>query len=123
MSNPEIKVITCIGCPNGCQIEVTKTGDTFSVVGNECKKGEEYAIQEFIAPKRILTTTIQVDEGILPLIPVRTDAPIPIDKLFECMKYLSTIRIKAPISVGQILVKDILGLGVNIVASRDLKTK
>ena len=123
MPEPETKVITCIGCPSGCQIEVTKEGEEFKITGNECKRGEEYVIEEFTAPKRILTTTLQVKNGILPLIPVRSDAPLPKGRLFDCMDYLSKVKIDAPIKMGDILVKNILNLGPNIIASRDLENK
>ncbi len=120
LAEPEKKTIVCIGCPNGCEIEITKTDGTFTLEGNECKKGEEYAIEEFSNPKRILTTTIQVKNGILPLIPVRSDKPLPKGKLFDCMQYLSALKIDAPLKMGQILVENILDLGVNIIASRNL---
>ncbi|MFX1297391.1 MAG: DUF1667 domain-containing protein [Promethearchaeota archaeon] len=123
MSESKTKIITCIGCPSGCQIEITKIGNEFKVIGNECKRGEKYAIEEFTDPKRILTTTLQVENGILPLIPVRTEKPIPKDKLFDCMDYLSKVKKTAPIKMGDILVKNILNLNVNIIASRDLEKK
>jgi len=123
MAKPETKIITCIGCPSGCEMTVTKIGDTFQVEGNQCKRGEKYAIEEFTAPKRILTTTLQVKNGVLPLIPVRTDKPIPKERLFDCMKYLSSIIVPAPIKMGQVLVKNVLGLNANIIASRDLGEK
>ena len=103
MPESKTQVITCIGCPSGCQITVTKIGDELTIEGNECKRGEEYAIQEFTAPKRILTTTIQVADGILPLIPVRSDKPLPKDRLFDCMQHLSGVKTTAPIKMGQIL--------------------
>lgn len=123
MPDSETKIITCIGCPSGCQVEVTKIGDQFKVEGNECKRGEEYAIEEFKAPKRILTTTLQVQDGILPLIPVRSNNPLPKERIFDCMDYLSKIKISAPIKMGDILVTNILNLDVNIIASRDLERK
>ena len=116
----EKKTIVCIQCPNACNIEVTKIGESLKVEGNECKKGEEYAIVEFTTPKRILTTTLQVKNGILPLIPVRSDKPLPKGSLFDCMQYLSNLKIDAPLKMGQILVENILDLGVNIIASRNL---
>ena len=120
MPDSETKIITCIGCPSGCQISVTKTGDEYTVEGNECKRGEKYAIEEFTAPKRILTTTLQVIDGVLPLIPVRSDKTLPKERLFDCMDYLSTLKTPAPIKMGDVLVENILGLDANIIASRDL---
>ncbi len=120
MPDSDTKVITCIGCPSGCQISVTKIGDEYKVEGNECKRGEKYAIEEFTAPKRILTTTLQVIDGVLPLIPVRSDKALPKGRLFDCMDYLSTVKTLAPIKMGDILVENILDLDANIIASRDL---
>ncbi|MHA1129396.1 MAG: DUF1667 domain-containing protein [Candidatus Helarchaeota archaeon] len=123
MPEPLTKTITCIGCPRGCQIQVTKIGEEFKVEGNECKRGEKYAIEEFTAPKRVLTTTLQVINGILPLIPVRSDKPLPKDRLFDCMDYLCQIKVPAPIKMGSILVEHILDLNANIIASRDLEKR
>lgn len=122
MAEPEKKTIICIGCPSGCEIEVTQIDDTLKFEGNTCKKGEEYAIEEFTDPKRILTTTLEVENGILPLIPVRSDKSLPKGRLFDCMEFLSTTKVIAPIKMGQILVENILQLGINIIASRNLES-
>ncbi|MHA1269831.1 MAG: DUF1667 domain-containing protein [Candidatus Helarchaeota archaeon] len=116
------KNITCIGCPKGCQIKVTKysNGD-LKAEGFSCKKGEEYAIQEYKEPRRILTTTIKVKNGLLPLIPVRSKTPIPKDKLFDCMKYIAGIEVNPPIKMGDILIHNILNLDIDIIASRNLE--
>jgi CxxC motif-containing protein len=116
-----VKVIRCIVCPTGCEIQVKKgnQGDiTFE--GYTCKRGLEYAQQEFYEPKRILTTTIRVENGFLPLIPVRTNLPILKDKLKDALKEIAVKKIKAPIKAGDILIENILGLGANVIASRDL---
>ena len=122
MAEPEKKTIICIGCPSGCEIEVTQIDNSLKFEGNTCKKGEEYAIEEFTDPKRILTTTLEVENGILPLIPVRSDKSLPKGRLFDCMEFLSTKKVIAPIKMGQILVENILQLGVNIIASRNLES-
>ena len=88
--------------------------------GYTCKRGLEYAQQEFYEPKRILTTTIRVENGFLPLVPVRTDKPILRDKLNEAMKVIAGKKVKAPVKMGQIIIKNILGTDTNIIASRDL---
>ncbi|MHA2283699.1 MAG: DUF1667 domain-containing protein [Promethearchaeota archaeon] len=88
--------------------------------GHSCKRGEVYAREEFIAPKRILTTTMRVENGFLPLIPVRSDKPIPKERLQEALKQIAKAKIKAPVKMGEILLKEVLGLNANIIASRDL---
>ncbi|MHA1309894.1 MAG: DUF1667 domain-containing protein [Candidatus Helarchaeota archaeon] len=118
------KIITCIGCPKGCQVKVSKfKNGNIEAEGYSCKHGKEYAIQEYIDPRRVLTTTIIVKNGILPLIPVRSNQPLPKNKLFECMKEIANIKVPAPIKMGDVLIKNILGLNVDIIASRDLESK
>lgn len=120
-SQSVVRVIRCIVCPTGCEIQVKKneSGD-ISFDGYTCKRGLEYAEQEYYEPKRILTTTMRVQNGFLPLIPVRTDVAILKDKLGDALKEIAVTQIKAPIKAGAILIENILGSGANIIASRDL---
>lgn len=116
-----VRIIRCIVCPTGCEIKAMQDKDKqITFEGYTCKRGLEYAQQEFYEPKRILTTTIRVENGFLPLVPVRTDQPILRDKLNEAMKVIAEIKVKAPVKMGQVLIKNILGTDVNIIASRDL---
>ncbi len=120
-SQSVVRVIRCIVCPTGCEIQVKKneSGET-SFEGYACKRGLEYAQQEFYEPKRILTTTMRVQNGFLPLIPVRTDVAILKDKLGDALKEIAVKQITAPIKAGDILIENILDSGANIIASRDL---
>ena len=112
------KIITCITCPIGCNIVVRGEGDTISYMeGSRCERGEEYARDEFINPVRILTTTIKVEGADTPLVPVRSDKPVPKELLFECMKIIKSVTVKAPVCRYDILVPDILGTGANICAT------
>ena len=115
-----LKDIRCIICPTGCLVHVENVNGELIIEGHSCKRGEEYAREEFISPKRILTTTMRVKNGILPLIPVRSDKPILKDKLREALKEIAQTVAKAPIKMGHILIEDVLGLEINIIASRDL---
>lgn len=119
---PEVlKKIRCIICPTGCEILVKAQPDGTQVFeGYTCNRGLEYAKQEFYEPKRILTTTIRVENGFLPLIPVRTDKPILKDKLNDALREIAKVKVKTPIKRGQILIEHILGLEANVIASRDL---
>ncbi|UCD02468.1 MAG: DUF1667 domain-containing protein [Promethearchaeota archaeon] len=117
------KDIRCIVCPTGCLVHVENLNGELIIEGHSCKRGEEYAKEEFIAPKRILTTTIRIENGFLPLIPVRSDKPIPKDKLEETLKEIAHKQIEAPIKMGDILIENVLGLDINIIASRDLIEK
>jgi CxxC motif-containing protein len=115
-----VKVIRCIVCPTGCQIQAISKGSDVVFEGYTCERGLEYAKQEFYEPKRILTTTIRVDDGFLPLLPVRTDKPILKDRLREVLDMIAKTVIKAPVKMGDILIENILELDSNIIASRDL---
>ncbi|MHA1913218.1 MAG: DUF1667 domain-containing protein [Promethearchaeota archaeon] len=114
------KDIRCIICPTGCLVHVEKINGELVIEGHSCKRGEDYARDEYISPKRILTTTMRVENGFLPLIPVRTNTPIPKEKLQETLKKIATTKVKAPIKMGDILIKNVIGLDAHIIASRDL---
>ena len=114
------KDIRCIICPTGCLVHVENISGELVIEGHSCKRGEVYAREEFISPKRILTTTMRVENGFLPLIPVRSDKPIPKDKLKDALKKIASTKIDAPIIMGAILIESVLGLNINIIASRDL---
>ena len=126
MSKSEIpqgsKEIRCIVCPTGCLVHVENVNGELIIEGHSCKRGEEYAKEEFTAPKRILTTTMRVENGFLPLIPVRSHRAIPKERLKDTLKEIAQTVAKAPIKMGDILIKDVLGLEINIIASRDLIT-
>ncbi|MBY9020982.1 MAG: DUF1667 domain-containing protein [Candidatus Lokiarchaeota archaeon] len=119
-STSVVKVIRCIVCPTGCQIQAISKGSDIIFEGYTCKRGLEYAEQEFYEPKRILTTTIRVEGGLLPLIPVRTDKPILKDRLRDALKEIAKTVVKSPIKMGDILIENILELDSNVIASRDL---
>lgn len=113
--------LTCINCPLGCHLEITQTNNEIEVVGNKCPRGKQYAIDEVISPKRILTTTVRIRNAIHPCLPVISDKPIPKDKLFDCIKALKDVEVSPPIEINQIIVENILDLDINIVASRTMR--
>ena len=113
------KNITCIVCPVGCRLTVKKNEDTtYTVTGNTCKRGEKYGVEEMTAPKRMVTTTVKIKDGALRLVPVKTSDSIPKELIFDLMELLDDVEIQAPVMVGDIIVENALGTGVNIVASR-----
>ncbi|MBY9010998.1 MAG: DUF1667 domain-containing protein [Candidatus Lokiarchaeota archaeon] len=118
-----VKVIRCIVCPTGCQIQAISKGSDIVFEGYTCNRGLEYAQQEYFEPKRILTTTIRVENGFLPLIPVRTSKPILKEKLNEALNEIAKTLVNAPIEMGEILIENILGLEANVIASRNLPKK
>ncbi len=116
------KIITCTVCPLSCEIvlELGKDGEILAITGNKCVRGKTYATKEHYAPERTLTTFVRANGGIHPLLPVRTDRPIPKEKLWEGMLAAADLRVKAPVAMGEVLIEDFLGLGVNLIASRDM---
>lgn len=112
---------TCIVCPVGCHLTVKKENDDYLVTGNTCKRGEIYAKQEMIAPKRNISSTIRVENGFLNLVPVKTENQIPKELIFDVMKEINKAKVEAPIKVGDVLIENILNTGVNIVATRDIE--
>lgn len=103
--------LTCIACPLGCNLIVTVDGKSVvSVQGNTCPRGKEYAITECTAPVRTVTTTMKCENG--DLVSVKTDTPIPKDKVFDAMKMINKSVAKLPIKIGDILIKDLYGSNV-----------
>ena len=111
--------LTCIICPLGCNIEVVVEGDKIiSVKGCTCPRGEEYAVQEILSPKRTVMSVVKVRNGIFPTVSVKSDKPVPKEMIPQIMRELSKIEVDAPIRPGQIIVKNILNTGADIVATR-----
>lgn len=118
----ETKVMNCIMCPMGCELTVTlEDGKFASVTGNTCPRGAKYAQDEVTAPKRMLTSTVNIAGGALPLLPVVSATVLPKGKVLECAAYLRGVTVQAPVKAGDVVVKDILGLGVDILASRSME--
>ncbi len=112
--------IICTVCPMGCHIRVVGEGNNIeSVEGYTCKRGEKYARTEFVCPVRILTTTVLVKGGTEPMLAVRTSAPVPKTKLFDCMRTIRSMTFDAPIQAYQVLIPDIEGTGADLVACTD----
>lgn len=116
--------LICIGCPMGCSLKVKIQGEkVIEVTGYTCKRGEEYGKKECTNPTRIVTSTVFVENGEVNALPVKTEKDIPKDKIFECIKELKGIVVKAPISIGDIIVKNVADTGVNIVAAKHIAIK
>ena len=119
--------LTCIICPMGCSMEVEVETNAsgqkkvLSVKDNGCKRGEQYAAKEVHNPTRTLTTTIKVEGGELPLVPVKTAGEVPKASLLQCMEVVRRASCKAPVKRGDVLIYDLLGTGVNVVACADIK--
>lgn len=116
----ETKNMTCVVCPRGCALTVTVDGGTIvSVTGNTCKRGAAYAEAELLHPERMLTTTVAVD-GRSRMLAVRTRTAIPKDKIFDIMHVLYTVKAQAPVHIEDVIVPDVCGTGVDVVASQNM---
>lgn len=114
-----IKEYTCIVCPNGCEIKMQTEGQEIKMIeGNLCDKGKEYVTQEFLAPKRMVTSSVAVLGGELPLASVRTSAPIPKEKIFEAVKEIKGITLTAPVHAGQVVISNLFGSGCDVIVTK-----
>ena len=120
----KVHEFTCIGCPFSCELKlVEEDGKRPEVTGAGCKIGEEYAIKEFKAPERILTSTVRVENGVLPVLPVKSERPIPKKLIMAGVRELAKVKVKAPIKQGSVVYENMLNTGVNVVASRSVEVK
>ena len=115
----EQRELTCIGCPLGCTLQVTMdNGAVVSVTGNTCPRGDAYARKEVTAPTRTVTTTVPVRGGVLAAVSVKTAGEIPKDKIFACVRALKTVVVTAPVEIGQVVLNDAAGTGVDVIATK-----
>lgn len=107
------KTFTCIVCPAGCQITANiADGKVVSMTGNTCAKGLAYVTKEIENPSRLVTSTVKVIGGEVAVVPVRTLNEIPKDKIFELVDMLKGVQVSAPITIGDVIIKDVFGTDV-----------
>jgi len=119
----QTKVI-CVVCPNGCEITVDheiKDGEVkvLKVEGNKCKRGKKYASAEVVCPVRTLTSTVGVSGGMFARLPVKSAEPVPKVKLMECMKEIRRTKVSSPVRMGDVIIPNIAGTGIDIVAEKN----
>ena len=113
--------LICIGCPLGCPLTVEMEGNEVkSVSGNTCPRGDAYAKKELTNPTRIVTSTVRVSGGKLAMVSVKTQSDIPKDKIFDCVKALKDVEVPAPVKIGDVIVDNIAGTGVNVIATKNV---
>lgn len=121
MSMKTVNLI-CIGCPLGCPLTVEMDGEKIkSIAGNTCPRGEAYARKELTNPTRIVTSTVKVAGGRLAMVSVKTASDIPKGKIFDCVKALKDVEVKAPVHIGDVIVENVADTGVNIIATKDVE--
>ena len=113
-----MKEMICIVCPRGCRLSVDE--QSLEVSGNFCPKGEEYGKNEIISPMRTVTGSVGITGGLHHRLAVRTDRPVPKEKMFEIMAVLHTFAVNTPIKRGQVIIENVCNTGANIIASRDM---
>ena len=120
----EIIKLICISCPQGCALEVTVEGkNILKVDGESCKQGIEYAKREITDPRRMIASTVRVKNGFHPLVPVYTKMPIPKKVIHNVLKELRNVELTAPVAIGTIVIKNVLGTGTDVITSRDMPTR
>lgn len=118
----EIKKLTCINCPVGCSLKVEMDGENvIRVSGNTCRRGEIYARKEVTNPTRIVTSTVKVVNGTSGTVSVKTKEDIPKEKIFVCVQALRGIEVQAPVHIGDVILENVAGTGVDIVATRNVE--
>lgn len=112
-----MKELICIVCPKGCHLKVDEENGC-RVTGNACPRGAVYGREELLNPVRTVTTTMRVENGTGPRVPVKTAMPIPKSRIFEAMRAINAVGAKAPVAVGEVLLPNLLGLGIDVVATK-----
>jgi len=117
----EKRELTCINCPLGCSLSVEMNGsEIISVTGNTCNRGEIYARNEVVNPVRVVTSSVKVNNGERNVVSVKTKEAIPKDKIFDCVEQMKDVEVDAPVSIGDIIIDDVAGTGVPLVASANV---
>ena len=111
------KDFICIVCPKGCHIHV----DNENITGNSCPRGKAYVIQELTNPTRMITSSFKVINGEVNVCPCKTSQAISKDLMFKVMEEINKLRVEAPIAYHQVLIKNIFGSGVDIIATKEIK--
>lgn len=117
----DIAAYTCICCPLGCRIEVAldENGQVSEVSGYTCKRGADYAAQEAVAPERMVTAVLCVS-GCLEPVSVKTQRPVPKAAMKDVLAAVAALRLDAPVAVGDVLIEDVCGTGVAVVATKSV---
>lgn len=116
----EKRELICIGCPLGCPLTVTINGEDIKVEGNTCKRGDTYAKKEVTNPTRIVTSSVKIMNGELERVSVKTASDIPKGKIFDIMDEIRNTVVEAPIAIGDIIITDCAGTGVDVVATKNV---
>jgi len=118
-----MKEFVCITCPMGCHLQVNDDKNNIIVTGNTCPRGKQYGINEVTRPKRMVTSSVKVINGIDDVCSVKTKEAIDKNLIFDVLNELKNIELKAPVHIGDIVIKNVLNTNIDIVASRNVGVK
>lgn len=113
-----MKKFICIECPKGCHLEID---DDLNVTGNTCPRGKKYAINEVTCPKRVVTSTAVIKSKLVSRLPVMSENELPKEKMFEVVEEIAKLRLEAPIKCRDVVIENVCGTGVNIIATRTIE--
>lgn len=111
-----MKIITCIVCPNGCELTV----DGNEISGNLCKKGIDFAVQEMNNPKRVVCSTLRTEIEGVPVVPCRTNKEVPKEKMFDVMREINQYVIKERLKSGSVVIKNVAGTDADIITTANM---
>ncbi len=113
--------IICVACPKGCTLQVKHEGnEPLEIIGAGCRRGKEYAICELQDPRRMVASTVKVRGGLHPLVPVYTRKAFPKPLIPQLARKLREVEVRAPVEINQVVLKNALDTGIDIIASRDM---
>ena len=117
--------LVCIGCPIGCPLQLVHVGDRIEeITGHECNRGAKYARQEFADPRRQLSTTVAVEDGLWERLPVKVVGPVKKNRIMDAARRIHGLRVRAPVASGQVLLETKLGDElITVVATRSMPAK
>ena len=115
-----MKQLVCIGCPRGCRLTVEERDGELFVTGNSCPGGHEFAVSEMTEPKRTICSTVRTVFADVPVLPVRVSDDIPKDRIFDVMREINAVTVAERIGRGEPVIKNVLGLGVDVISTSDL---
>lgn len=115
-------LLTCIVCPNGCDIEVktARDGTILSIEGQTCRRGEAFARQEILDPQRTISSSVRLIGGELPLVSVRLNRPVPKARIPEVMDVIRALTLNAPTRIGDVALSNVLGLDADLIVTKNV---
>lgn len=115
-----MRELTCIVCPNGCSLKVEEKDGVWEVSGNQCKRGEAFAVEEMTHPMRTICSTVRTIFAGVPVIPVRVSAEIPKERIFDVMNQINQVTVDRICGTGEPVIENVLGLGVDVIVTSDI---